>query len=195
MKTKVSCISTIICLVTLVFFCILACDNGSVSSSVSETDGLVKVSLSVDGESSGPQKSISIEGNNYTYFYKAVPQWRQDKPIHGSTGGQYILIPHYSPSSQATLGYFAPGKWVFYIRILSGSTPIYEGHSAVITISKSSANVTVAVAKIIKKATEGTVSISITAPTINQNTDALTVAWSGEETSGSATATATARRR
>ena len=192
MKAKVSCISTIICLITLVFFFILACDNGSAPDSVvSETDGLVKVSLSVDGDSSSIQKSASLDGANFTFYYKAVPQWSQTKTIAGSTDNQFVQIPNYTSGDSVSVGYFAPGQWVFYIRILSGSTPIYEGHSAVITVSKTSANVTVAVAKIIQEATEGAVSISITAPTFDQNTDALTVGWSGTA-SGSAAATATA---
>ncbi len=163
----------------------VGCDNGSVSDSGS--DGLVKVSLAVDGGASGSQKAISLNSTGFTFWYKAVPQWNQDRPIHGGTNGQFVMIPNCSAGESNSLGYFTAGPWVFYIEVRNGSTPVYQGHTSV-TVSSTSANVTVNVSKIIRNAIEGVVSINITAPTIN-NTDAMTVSWSGTA-SGSATATA-----
>ena len=87
---KARCLKAIICLIVLVFFCILACDNGSVSdSSASKSSGLVNVSLTVDRDSSDSQKSISIDSDydpaNLKFFYRATPQWSQPRPIHGSS--------------------------------------------------------------------------------------------------------------
>ena len=178
MKAKVSCISAIICLITLVFFCILACDNGSVSDSASsKSSDLIKVSLVVDDGSSGFQKAISISSADLKYMYKAVPQWTQNVSIQGSTNNQFVQIPGYSASTPTPLGYFAPGQWRFYIQVLNGSTLVYEGHSDV-SISASQANIIVTVSKITQGAIPGVVSIEVTAPTIN-NTDTLTIAWDG----------------
>ena len=188
MKAKVSSIIAIICLVTLVFFCILACDNGSASGSSSNTDGLVKVSLSV-GESSGSQKSISVNSSidpaNLKYYYKAIPQWSQPRPIHGSTNNNFVLIPNYSVG--ANLGYFTAGQWEIIVQIRNGGSVIYQGTSGVISVYEDNFAVNVVVNKIIELAA-GSVSVSVTAPTVDG--EAMTVAWSGTATgSGSATAT------
>lgn len=197
MKAKVSYIGAIICLITLVFFCILACDNGSVSDSVSsKSSKFVNVCISVDGDSSDIQKSISLNSNSYIYKYKAVPQWTQNDSIHGSTDNQFVLIPGYSANTQTSLGYFAPGKWIFYVQVLNNGTPIYDGNSGVISINSTQVNIEVSVSKITQGASRRVVTVNITAPTIN-NTDALTVSWNGtasgtgEAVQGSATAVAT----
>ena len=171
-------------LLTLSFILTIGCDNGSVSDSA-KSDGLVEVSLTVDAQSSGVQKSISIEGVNYTYQYKAIPQWSQDWPIHGRVDNWTTI--KYSGNNMG-LGYFTAGQWVFYVRILNNGTPIFEGQSAVTTINTSQVSVTVSVAKIIQDATPGVVSITVTAPTIDENTDSLTVSWTGTA-SGSGVAT------
>ena len=187
MRTKVISFNIIICLITAVFFCLFACDNGSApDSDADKTSGLVNVCFTVEGDSSVLQKSASIGGSAFTYQYKAVPQWSQDQAIHGRTSDWTVI----NYSAGMSLGYFAPGQWIFYIRILNEGTPVYEGHSAVIGIGSANANVTVTVSKIIQEATPGVVSITITAPVINALTDSLTVAWSGTA-SGSDTAAAT----
>ena len=187
MKAKVSSISAIICLITLVFFCILACDNGSSPASAeSKTDGLVNVCFTVAGDSSDIQKSSSIGGSGFTYQYKAVPQWSQDQSIHGRTP-DWIVINY---SAGMSLGYFAPGQWIFYIRILNQGTPVYEGHSAIVRIGSANANVTVNVTKIVPDAASGAVRATFSAPVIDALTDSLNVSWSGAA-SGSASAAAT----
>ena len=192
MKMKARCFKAIICLIVLVFFCILACDNGSVSdSSASKSSGLVNVSLTVDRDSSDSQKSISIDSDydpaNLKFFYRATPQWSQPRPIHGSTNGQFILIPNCSAGSPASLGSFTAGQWVFDVQVRYGSTVIYQGTSAVTSIYNNNVSVNVLVNKIIQLAS-GSVSVSVTAPTVDS--EALTVGWGGTQTgSGNATAT------
>ena len=154
MKAKVSSISAIICLITLVFFCILACDNGSVSdSSAAKSSGLVDVSLTVD-KSSGSQKSISVGSSlnpaNFTYYYRATPNWTQNRPIHGSTNSQFVLIPNYNSGSPASLGSFTAGQWLFEVQVRSGSTVIYQGDSGVTSIYQGSSSINVLVNKIIQ---------------------------------------------
>ena len=180
MKKRISVFTLLIALL----FVMSGCDNGSVSSSSTDnTNGLVKVSLTVDGQDSTVQKSISISGSEYVYQYKAVPQWT-GTGIHGETTSWTTI--NYSGSM--SLGYFTAGQWVFYIRVLNEGTPVFEGHSAVTTINSVQSSVTVAVAKIIQDATPGVVSVTVTAPTIDANTDALTVSWTGTA-SGSGAAT------
>lgn len=191
MKAKLSSISAIICLITLVFFCILACDNGSVSdSSASNSSGLVDVSLTVD-KSSASQKSISVDSDydpaNLKFFYKATPQWSQNRPIHGSTNDQFILIPNCSAGSPASLGSFTAGEWLFEVQVKYGSNLIYQGTSTT-SIYSGHTSVNVEVAKIIQLAS-GTVSVTVTAPTVDD--EAMTVAWSGTASGSSGTVTGT----
>ena len=185
---KAKCLNTIVCLIILVFFCILACDNGSVSdSSAAKSSGLVNVSLTVD-KSSDSQKSISVDSNydpaSLKFFYRATPKWSQDQPIHGSTNNQFILIPNYTSGSTASLGSFTAGRWVFEVQVKYGSTLVYQGTSAVTSIYSNNASVNV----MLEKATQvvpGTVSVTVTAPTVDD--EALTVAWTGTD-DGSGTA-------
>lgn len=186
MKAKVRSVTAIICLITLLFFCILSCDNGSSSGSAA-SDDLVKVSLTVD-EANSSQNSISIasgiDPSNFTYYYKAEPKWSQSLPIHGSTGNNFVLIPSYNAGMG--LGYFTAGPWTFTIQVKNGATVIYQGSSDV-TISSSNFSVNVIVNKIIAQAS-GSVSVSVTAPTVTS--EAMTVAWTGTENdSDNATAT------
>ena len=192
MKAKVSSISAIICLITLVFFCILACDNGSISdSSAAKSSGLVDVSLTVD-KSSGSQKSISVGSDydpaNLKFFYRATPQWSQDRPIHGSTNNQFILIPSCSAGSPASLGSFTAGEWIFEVQVRYGTTLVYQGTSAVTSIYANHAAVNVLVNKIIQAAS-GTVSVTVTAPTVDD--EEITVAWHGTASSSSGPVTGT----
>ena len=161
-------------LLTLSIILTTGCDNGS--SPESSSSGLVKVSFTVDGDSYALQKVSSLEGFVFTYQYKAIPQWTSDENIYGETDN-WTSINYFDGMS---LGYFTPGKWVFYIQILNGNTVVYEGHSDVIAISRSSADITISVARIIKATTPG-LSISITAPTEAGNT--LTVSWGGDSDS------------
>ena len=191
MKAKLSSISAIICLITLVFFCILACDNGSVSdSSASNSSGLVDVSLTVD-KSSASQKSISVDSDydpaNLRFFYKATPQWSQNRPIHGSTNDQFILIPNCSAGSPASLGSFTAGEWLFEVQVKYGLNLIYEGNSTA-SIYSGHTSVNVEVAKFIQLAS-GTVSVTVTAPTVAA--EALTVAWHGTASGSSGTISGT----
>ena len=105
------------------------CDNGSVSdsSASNKSSGLVKVCLTVDGDSSDLQKAVSASGDywtSFTYQYNAVPQWvaPDGSKIHGVA--DWTLINY---SAGMSLGYYSPGPWVFGIQIKNGSSVIYEG--------------------------------------------------------------------
>lgn|GEM_PF-3449124 len=192
MKMKARCINAIICLIILVFFCILACDNGSVSdSSASKSSGLVDVSLTLDSGSSAGQKSISVDSNyDPSYlkvYYKATPKWSQDRPIHGGTNNQFVLIPNYNSGSPATLGRFTAGEWLFEVHVTYGSTLIYQG-TATTNIYSNHTSVNVQLDKILNVAS-GTVSVTVTAPTVDD--EEITVAWHGTASGSSGPVTGT----
>ena len=188
MKKRLSILTLLLTLLII----LTGCDNGSVSdSAVSKSSSLVKVCLTVDGDSSDLQKSVGVSGDYWTsltYQYNAVPQWiaPDSSKIHGVADWTPINY-----SAGMSLGYYSPGPWVFGIRIKNGSTVVYEGFSAVTNVEDSSVNVEVLVSKLVTDAVKGSVRISVTAPTVVG--DSLTVKWwaspKGAEPIGSATAT------
>lgn len=174
MKAKISSISAIICLITLLFFCILACDNGSSpDTAMSKSNGLVNVCLSVNDASDNSQKSISVESDwsNLTFKYKATPKW--ESPNIQGAATTWTDLNYFDGVS---LGFFTPGQWVFSIQMLNNGTPVFEGDSEVISISSSEVDVTVPVSKVLVGI--GTVDVTITAPAIAAD-DVLTITWGG----------------
>lgn len=147
-------------LLIFLVFTLIGCNNGSATA---EPNNLVKVSLVVNNEVS--QKSVSITSNldwgNFTFQYNAVPQWNGTN-IQGATDWTNLNY-----SDGVSLGYFTPGQWIFGVRIFNEGTPIYEGFSSKINISTSSVEVNVMMRKIITEAIIGSISINVTAPTIN----------------------------
>lgn len=148
----------------LIFIClaVISCDNGSASYSHND---LVKVSLFVDNNSI--EKSVSIESNlnwgNFTFQYNAVPQWAGND-IQGATNWTSLNY-----SDGVSLGYFTPGTWIFGVRIYNNQTLIYEGFSSIINISNSSSSVSIMLHKIITEAHISSVSVSISAPTVEND--------------------------
>jgi surface protein len=179
MKKRVSFIT----LLFVLFIILSGCDNGSVSdSSASKSSGLVKVCLTVDGDSSGVQKTVNAGGSYWTsltYQYNAVPQWIDPAgtKIHGAT--DWLTINY---SAGMSLGYYSPGPWVFGIRIKNGSSVIYEGFSNVVNVENTSVNVDVPVNKLVTDVVAGTVRISVTAPAAVD--DKLTISYTGTSTGG-----------
>ncbi len=166
---------------TLAIFLLAGCDNGSVSSSsIEKSSSLVKVSLTVGGDASkAVQKSAAIDGSywtSFTYQYNAVPQWSGNH-IHGAAGWTPINY-----SEGMSLGYFSPGQWVFGIRILDGSTVVYEGYSAVTDVTNSSVAITVFVSKLASEGSSGTVLISVSAPTVQS--ESLSISYTGTASGG-----------
>ena len=179
MMKKLSIFTLLLTLLVL----LIGCDNGSVSeSSVSKSSGLVNVCLTVDGDSSGLQKSVAVGGDYWTsltYQYNAVPQWidPQGTPIHGAT--DWITINY---SAGMSLGHYSPGPWVFGIRIKKGASVIYEGFSNVVNVKNTSVNVDVLVSKLVTDAVAGSVRISVTAPAAVN--DKLSISYSGTSSGG-----------
>ena len=107
----------------------------SCSSHLSDAEGgssskTVSVSLGVDVEN-GVQKTISTDTDlsGLTYWYKANHNWQQDRPVHGDTGDNFVLIPNYSAGdAPKNLGYFTAGEWTFYVEVRKGSDVIYSGN-------------------------------------------------------------------
>ncbi len=163
---------SILTLLLILLLILAGCDNGSVSdSAVSKSSRLVKVSLAVSGNETGLQKAAVVNGNYWTsltFQYNAVPQWQdpEGNNIHGTAGWTTISYE----AGELSLGYFAPGQWVFGVRILNGATVLYEGFSEVVNIKNSSASVDVFVTKLAES-----VRISVTAPTAQG--DSLSISY------------------
>ena len=166
---------SIFTLLLVLLFILFGCDNGSVSdSAMPKSSGLVKVCLTVDGADSGLQKAsagIAVDGNYWTsltYQYNAVPQWRDpaDAVIQGTAGWTEINY-----SSGMSLGYFAPGQWVFGVRVLDGTAVVYQGFSEVVDIKNSLVPVEVFVNKLAAES----VRISVTASTAQG--DSLSISY------------------
>ena len=185
MKTKVGSLSVIICSIIVVFFCILACDNGSVSdsSSAAKSNGLVKVSLSVGEKTSGAlQKSISVSSDivigSLICKYNAVPQWVGSR-IYGAADWTTVNY-----SDEINLGYFTPGLWKFGVRLIKivdgNEIIVYEGYSGVESISTSSVAINIVISKIVEQAAKS-VTISVTAPTVDG--EALSISYTGTASS------------
>ena len=108
----------------------------SCSSHLSEGDAeggssakTVSVYLGVDVEGN-VQKTIGSDTNldGLTYWYCATHNWVQDRPVHGDTNGQFILIPNYSVgAAPKNLGNFTAGEWTFDVEVRKGSAVIYSG--------------------------------------------------------------------
>ena len=176
MMKKIAPIFTLLLTLLVLLF---GCDNGSVSdSSASKSSGLVKVCLTVDGDSSDLQKAVSASGDywtSFTYQYNAVPQWvaPDGSKIHGVA--DWTLINY---SAGMSLGYYSPGPWVFGIRIKNGSSVIYEGFSDVTNVENASVNVDVMVNKLVTNAVAGSVRVSVTAPAAVDDT--LSISYENE---------------
>jgi len=183
-------IAPIFTLLLTLLVLLTGCDNGSVSdSSVSKSSGLVKVCLTVDGDSSDLQKAVSASGDywtSFTYQYNAVPQWvaPDGSRIHGAT--DWIPINY---SAGMSIGYYSPGPWVFGIRIKNGSSVIYEGFSEVTNVENASVNVDVMVNKLVTNAVAGSVRVSVTAPAAVDDT--LSISYAGTASGGPFVVTAT----
>ena len=108
----------------------------SCSSHLSEGDSeggssakTVSVYLGVDVED-GVQKTIGTDTNldGLTYWYKANHNWIQDRPVHGDTGSNFILIPNYGTGAPPkNLGNFTAGEWTFYVEVRKGTDVVYSG--------------------------------------------------------------------
>lgn len=189
------CAALALCLLAAFALIIAGCDNGSSGDAVeaARSTRLAKVSLTVGGDAQGmAQKSISVGGldwSSLTYKYKAVPQWTANN-IQGAVT-TWTNLPGNNPGTYSdgmSLGYFTPGQWVFHIQILNGSTPIYQGNSAVYSISSSGVAITVPVSKIVTEAQDGSVQITVTAAT--QENDSLTISYTGTASGSNITADA-----
>ena len=137
----------------------------------------VSVSLSVELEGAA-QKTISggTALGDLTYWYCATHKWTQDRPVHGDTAGEFILIPNYTAGAAPRgLGNFTAGEWTFDVQVRKGSAIIYSG-TADYTIYTGHASPAVTVT------THGTgsgyVDITVKVPTTGAN-ESLSVNYTG----------------
>ena len=167
-----------------------SCSNGMSESSAEGGSSAQKVmvSLGVDVEGSASQKAISgdTDLSSLTYWYCATHNWVQDRPVHGDTDGEFILIPNYSTGAAPKgLGYFTAGSWTFDVEVRKGSDKIYSGSvdyniytghaSPVITVTPDGTGT-------------GSISITVKVPTTGEH-ESLAVTGTG--TAGAVTMTRT----
>ena len=137
----------------------------------------VSVSLGVEIEG-GAQKTIGTDTDldGLTYWYKANHNWTQDRPVHGDTGANFILIPNYSVgAAPKNLGNFTAGEWTFYVEVRKGDAVIYSGNTDY-TIYTGHASPEVTVTP--DGTGTGTVDITVKVPTTGAS-EVLSVSYTG----------------
>lgn len=168
---------TVLAIIAVLF---VSCSNGLSSDSAAggASTKTVNVTLGVDIDGSASQKSISSDDalGDLTFWYKATPQWTQDYPIHGGTS-RFVQIPSYSAGSQASLGKFTAGPWLFEAEVRKGSDVIYSGNVNY-TIDTGNTELTIVVTA--DTDDDGSVSITVEVPTTG-NSETLTFSYVGLE--------------
>jgi len=144
-----------------------SCSNGMSKDDASgaASGEKVMVSLGVDVEGAVSQKTISTDTNldGLTYWYKANHNWIQDRPVHGDTGANYILIPKYSVgAAPKNIGYFTAGEWLFSVQVKKGDNIIYSAEDVPYTIYTGHASPEITVTP--DGTGTGTVSITVKVP-------------------------------
>lgn len=162
---------------------VLAMLFASCSSHLSEGDAeggssakTVRVSLGVDVEDGAAQKTITTDTtlDGLTFWYKAIPQWDQSRPIHGGTkdgNGNYIfvLIPNYTAGDESNIGSFTAGEWIFYVEVRKGDDVIYSGDSGTYYVYSDHASPVVTVTTDARQGSVGGISITVQAPSTSGN--------------------------
>ena len=156
-----------------------SCSNGMSKDDASGAahSEKVMVSLGVDVEGAASQKTISTDTNldGMTYWYKATHKWDQDRPVHGDTP-DFVLIPKYSSGSQAQIGYFTAGTWLFEVEVRKGNDVIYSGDK-ITNIYTGNVNIGVTVTP--DDTGTGTISISVKVPTTGAHESLSVIAAPG----------------
>ena len=143
----------------------------SCSSHLGESEGeggssakTVSVYLGVEVEGA-VQKTIGTDTNldGLTYYYKANHNWTQDRPVHGDTGANFILIPKYGVGAPLkNLGNFTAGEWLFSVQVKKGSNIIYSATDVPYTIYSGHASPVITVTP--DGTGTGSVSITVSVP-------------------------------
>ncbi len=144
-------------------------------------NGPVKVNLAISSDSLNRIVTVddSVDFNTFSIYYKATPQW---------TGSDFTSVPGAVASFQkinsyysgVSLGFFAQGSWLFEIeaRLTSDETTVVFSGSVETYISSSNRNVMIPVYG--TSTAQGTVSITVYAPTVSEN-DVLRIDYTGAD--------------
>ena len=163
--------------VLILALALTGCSDGESSNS-----GPVKVSLNVSSDS--PSRIVSVDDSldldKLSFYFRATPQWTGSDftSIEGTVASFQKINSYYNGIS---LGYFAQGKWLFEVeaRLKSDETTVAFSGSAETYISTSNRNVVVNIFN--SSASQGTVSITVLAPTVNES-DVLRIDYTGADT-------------
>lgn len=106
-----------------------------------------------------------------TFWYKAAPQWEQNKDIAGDTSGQFVMIPGYTGNTPGTnIGYFTAGIWNFDVQVRNSSgSVLYSGSETNVPIYTENASLDITVTA--DNGRTGTVLISVQVPTTGNSED------------------------
>ena len=169
-------------LVFLLALILTGCSDGS-----SDASGPVEVSLSV-GSSSGVASRIvtvneAIDTSKLAYYYSASPLWTADEfaSAKGTTDG-FQRIPTFS--NGMSLGLFAQGKWHFEVVVKLIDAEVAESdwilvYSGNVDQYVSAASSVVAVPVTKNREANGAVTISVKAPTVDEDYDNLSITYEG----------------
>ncbi len=179
MKRRGTLVMTVLVVMAMLF---ASCSSGLSKDAEGEggaSTKTVSVYLGVAVEGTGAQKTISnnTDLSSLTYWYKANPNWTQDRPIHGDTGANFILIPNYSAgAAPRDLGNFTAGDWTFYVEVRKGDAVIYSGDDTyTLYTGHTSPEITVTP----DGTGTGTISISVKVPTTGAHESLSVIAAPG----------------
>ena len=179
MKRRGTLVMTVLVVMAMLF---ASCSSGLSKDAEGEggaSTKTVSVSLGVAVEGTGAQKTISnnTDLSSLTYWYKANPNWTQDRPIHGDTGANFVLIPNYSVgAAPKNIGNFTAGDWTFYVEVRKGDAVIYSGDDTyTLYTGHTSPEITVTP----DGTGTGTISISVKVPTTGASETLSVVAEPG----------------
>ena len=168
-----------------------SCSNGGGSG---ESEAPVKVSFIIDTPHSDVAQTAGVNNSTagYEFYYAAIPQWTgSDFSAQGATGGTnetptYAVVPGnnnatYSAGSQANLGYFSQGSWIFYaqVRKAGTNTVVYQGNTGKVYINGDTATHTIVI-NVARNTSAGTatVTVDIEVPNVSDATT-LTATYNG----------------
>ena len=153
--------------VLLAALTLMACGNGSASSSIDKEE-LAEVVLSVSSlGSNGMSKAISVGGGDIgVYYYKAIPQWTSASVTGKKT--------EWTPFANGSTIKVALGVWHFDIKVESASGNIlYEASGVELEATKGTKVLAVTVTE---KSGEGRFSLAVTVP-VQEGADGTLSFW------------------
>ena len=180
------CCSFVYIFVLILALALTGCSDGS-----SAADGPVEVSLALGSSSEIASRVVGVnepvDTSKLAFYYSAAPMWTgyDFATAQGITDG-FQRIQTYS--NGVSLGLFTPGKWHFEVLVKLIDAELDENNWVLVYsgtvdqyISPNSSIVAVPVTK--HNNANGAVTVSVKAPTIDEDNDRLSISYEGPESS------------